>query len=679
MNADYDAINEKITDINWTEFFTDTEINNLITKFYQHIYSIISSNVQLKTKKISNHPKWFNRDLINMKNRVNNLFKFIASSRTEAEKIKAKLEHSNLRRDYKKCARQAYRNYKIEMEQIINDDPQKFFEFVNSSKKRKDDVPNEMTFENKKSTNRREIAQFFATHFAKAYTKPDINTNCCYDDDIQLLEGLCAHFPTIDITEELVADAINDLPNNMVSGPDGIPNIFVKKCMLALLKPITHMLKHSLETGYVPEIWKKSFVRPVHKSGLKIKVENYRGVALQCVIPKLLDSIVAKHLNYHMKNIIDDSQHGFMKGKSTTTNLVEFTSNVISGMAKGMQSDAIYLDIAKAFDSVNIELLIRKLAIMGLNKQLLEWIKSYLHDRKQIVKLNENVSNPIEVTSGTGQGYPIGATLFLLFIIDLPKHVKESILQSFADDTRLWKQIKRIEDCFELQADLDRLVRYFRLNKLELNVLKTKFVSFHRGSLKFNYKYSIDNEKIERVDVIRDLGVILDRKLNFKAHIEYITAKARSILAWIKRFGYEFEDPWTIKRLFSTFVLPIVEYASQVWNPYTQYMIARVESIQKQFLLFALRKMKWAHRFRRPPYECRLLELQMITLEERRKIAQISLAHNVLCGQTSSQYILRRIKIRTPRHRVDPAAKTDFLSLPIRNIAYFEHEPINYM
>ncbi|XP_055307463.1 uncharacterized protein LOC129571673, partial [Sitodiplosis mosellana] len=108
-----------------------------------------------------------------------------------------------------------------------------------------------------------------------------------------------------------------------------------------------------------------------------------------------------------MKNIIDDSQHGFMKGRSTITNLAEFTSCAILGMENHIQTDAIYLDIAKAFDSVNVDLLIRKLAIMGLNEQLLKWIKSYLHGRQQIVKFDNDMSSPIDVTSGTGQGYPI--------------------------------------------------------------------------------------------------------------------------------------------------------------------------------------------------------------------------------------------------------------------------------
>jgi len=270
----------------------------------------------------------------------------------------------------------------------------------------------------------------------------------------------------------------------------------------------------------------------------------------------------------------------------------------------------------------------------------------------------------------------IGATLFLLFIVDLPHYSVESELQSFADDTRLWKHIRCNEDCVALQKDLNRVVEYFKRNRLQLNVNKTKSVIYHRGSLKHDFDYTIDSKKIERVKVIKDLGVILDEKLNFEAHIELITAKARSLLGWIKRFGREFEDPWTIKRLFFTFVIPVIEYASQIWTPHTAEKIARIESIQKQFLLYALRKLKWSDGFIRPKYEHRLLFFQMITLEERRKIAQIALVHNVIRGDVSSQYILDRIKIRDPRYRT---RLNEFLSLPNRLRDYSRFEPINYM
>lgn len=678
LGADYDIINNKLSEFDWDKLLSGINLEVNIGNFYEVIKKVISETVELKPKNTSSHPKWFDRDLINMKNRVSKLHK----QKKSHNSIEIVEKHAELRKQYKKCARSAFKDYKVEMEHLINEDPTKFFDYVNSCRKTNDELPSEMDYNGSKLTSQQDIADSFAKHFATAYTEQSSFSSGYYKEYEKFLRNLCINIPSIDITEQLILETVYKLPNNTVDGPDEIPNIFIKKCIHTLIKPITYILRESFITGIVPEIWKRSYVKPVHKSGIKTKIDNYRGVALQCVISKLLDSIIANHLNFHMKNIIDDSQHGFVKGKSTVTNLIEFTSRTITKMEKYIQTDSIYLDIAKAFDSVNINLLIQKLNIMGLNEQIVNWIQSYLNGRQQIVRVSGAMSKTIEVTSGTGQGYPIGATLFLLFIIDLPCCTFDSVLQSFADDTRLWKHIQKYEDCLALQADLNRIVKYFQHNQLNLNVKKSKFISYHRGKLKYDLDYTIKNEPIERVKVINDLGIILDEKMNFKSHIAFITAKAKSRFGWIKHFGREFEDPWTIKKLFFTFVLPIVEYGSQIWGPYTGETTARIESIQKQFLLFALRKMKWSNGFKLPSYENRLLELQMITLAERRKIAQILMVHNVLLGHTSSKYIMNEIHIITPHlhtRRKNYLDKKNFLKLPIRHRDYAIFEPVNNM
>lgn len=678
VNADYCAINESLNNVDWNSLLSGIDLNVCINNFYEVINSVITTNVESKTKKPNNHPKWLHRDLISMKNKVNKLHRIMKSTETTVDRLK----YTTQRSEYKKSARNAYKCYKLEMEQLINEDPKKFFEYVNTCRKTHDDLPSEMEYNGKSVNTQLNIANSFAKHFSKAYTSPSDAVINIHTEDGLILRDLCANFPTIKITEDLILEKINNLPSNLVSGPDGVPNLFVKKCIATLLTPITRILSETLKTGYVPDVWKKSFIRPVHKSGVRSKVENYRGVALQCVFPKLLDSIIANHLDFHMKSIIDENQHGFVKGKSTITNLAEFTSCVLNMMENQIQTDTIYLDIAKAFDSVSVELLIHKLDIMGLNKQILNWIESYLHGRQQMVKLNGITSDPIAVTSGTGQGYPIGATLFKLFIIDLPRHINDSKLQSFADDTRSWKHINCYNDCVMLQADLDRLVDFFNRNQLRMNASKSKILTYHRGGLKFDFNYKINGIEIERVNVVKDLGVILDERLTFNAHIEYMTAKATSRLAWIKRFGKEFEDPWTIKRLYSTFVLPIVEYGSQIWNPYTVEKIGRIESIQKQFLLFALRKMDWPRNrrdnrdFHLPSYKNRLLLLQMTSLEDRRKVAQIAFIHDIIRGDISSEFILSQINIRVLIRNV---RNSEFLIIPIRRHNYSKFEPINYM
>lgn len=349
-----------------------------------------------------------------------------------------------------------------------------------------------------------------------------------------------------------------------------------------------------------------------------------------------------------MNSIMTHHQHGFIKGRSTITNLTEYTSTIMNGMKRHKQVDAIYLDISKAFDSVDTQLMFHKLKLMGLNNQILNWLIEYFDGRQQIVRIDGSItSNPIHVKSGVGQGSPISATLFNLFLFDLPLYIKEAMIHLYADDAKISLMIDSFDQCEQLQDDLNNIVKYFALNKLNLNIKKTKSISFHRRvSLPLHFVYSINASPIERVTHIKDLGVLLDEKLTFKSHIEFIIGKAKSVFAWIKRFAYEFDDPWVIKRLYETFVVPIMEYGSQIWCPTTNIDKNRIESIQKQFLKFALRKLGWRDRFVLPSYKSRLLLFHMNTLEDKRNIHQIIFITSLIFGKINSSNLLGKLNFR---------------------------------
>lgn len=235
-----------------------------------------------------------------------------------------------------------------------------------------------------------------------------------------------------------------------------------------------------------------------------------------------------------------------------------------------------------------------------------------------------------------------------MFLIDLPYYIKESVVHLFADDSKISKPISSIDDCHKLQNDLNVANEFFKINRLKLNVNKTKIITFFRGNNPIRFNYTIDNKSIERVTNIRDLGVILNERLTFNSHINHIVSKAKSRLAWIKRYSKEFDDPWIIKRLYETFVLPIVEYASPIWAPEYKNHINKIESIQKQFLIFSFRKFKWSHRFELPPYKHRLLFFHMNTLEDRRSISQILFIFSLIKNNISSSNLIARLNFRIP-------------------------------
>jgi hypothetical protein len=181
-------------------------------------------------------------------------------------------------------------------------------------------------------------------------------------------------------------------------------------------------------------------------------------VPIMSVFPKILDSIVSDVITNTVKNIIIDEQHGFLKGKSTITNLFVLTEYVINCFEKNMEVDCIYTDLKKAFDRVDIIYkLCLKLSIVGIGDPLLSWINTYLTNRKQKVRITSHRSREIKVTSGVPQGSHLGPVLFSIFINDIKNVIRHSLFLLYADDLKLFYNIRSEQDCVRIQDDLCRV------------------------------------------------------------------------------------------------------------------------------------------------------------------------------------------------------------------------------
>jgi len=194
--------------------------------------------------------------------------------------------------------------------------------------------------------------------------------------------------------------------------------------------------------------------------------------------------------------------------------------------------------------------------------------------------------------STADQGSHLGRLLFTLFINDLPSIVNHSRVLMYADDVRLCFSYNNIESGFCLQSDINRFQEWCQYNLLNFYYLKCYVMTFYRGTPTF-MSYSLQNMSLERIYSVNDLGVLLDPKLKFDSHITSNENKATSVLWFIKRWSKEFDDPYTTKMFFTSLVRPNLEYCSSVRSPQYQVHIDRIESVQKQFLLFALRGLNW--------------------------------------------------------------------------------------
>ena len=219
-----------------------------------------------------------------------------------------------------------------------------------------------------------------------------------------------------------------------------------------------------------PSKWKTSRICPIFKKGDRQNVENYRPISILNVFSKCFEIVLCDRLFFHIKSDIVPEQHGFVRGRSTVTNLTTFTSYVTDSFDRKAQVDTIYFDFSSAFDLVNHSMLILKLyQNFDIPLHLLLLLKSYLSDRSQFVTLNGVFSKCFNVFSGIPQGSNLGPMLFTLFINDLPDYLQHSKVLIFADDVKIFKRINDEDDVEALQSDIDSIIEWSETNKMKLN------------------------------------------------------------------------------------------------------------------------------------------------------------------------------------------------------------------
>ncbi|CAH2105767.1 unnamed protein product [Euphydryas editha] len=254
---------------------------------------------------------------------------------------------------------------------------------------------------------------------------------------------------------------------------------------------IIHQIIKRLDPGCVPDMWKRAYITPVHKKGCRSEVSNYRPISKLCIIAKVFEKLIYRQTYSALCHSISLSQHGFIKGRSTVSNLILLGDYITDAMDDGYQVDVIYTDYSKAFDRIPHDILLNKLEMIGIHGDLLRWFASYVDNRCQAVVINNYISSWVVVPSGVPQGSLLGPLLFIIFVNDIEKCLKTSKLLCFADDMKIFARIRTYADAILLQEDLNLLQSYCIKNNLDLNPEKCTIMSFSRRVNTISYEYSL--------------------------------------------------------------------------------------------------------------------------------------------------------------------------------------------
>ena len=581
--------NENVSNTNWSSLLDEDPnmaYNNFIDK-YSSIYNACFPLKAIKGKLQKNRSSpWISPGLLKSINKKNRLYqKFIRSPSLSNERIyktyKNKLNHSI------RLAKRKYYDTKFESAKNDLRTTWKLLNEVINKRKSRAPLPSSFESEGKTITDPEEIADKFCKYFTNigpnlAGAIRDVNSSVSsFIGDVNLppitlkptnpgeLESICSMFAS-----------------GKAPGYDNISMRVIKHSFHLISAPLTNIINLSLQKGIFPDKLKLTKVIPIYKANDPNLFTNYRPISLLSNFSKFFEKVMYNRITEFVEqyNILYRCQFGFRKNYSTSHALTHLINKISSAIDQRETTVGVFLDLSKAFDTLDHQILFTKLEHYGIRDVALQWIKSYFSCRRQFVQIDQTCSSTQTIKCGVPQGSILGPLFFILYINDLPRASKLTEPLLFADDTSIFFSHSN-PDYLEtvLNNELLNIDVWLRCNKLSINVQKTNYVVFCPSQRKVNHSFSLSfgGQPLIQSNVTKFLGVYLDEHLTWKNHINFVCKQIAKSVGILSRTRFYLSCK-TKLMLYYTLIYPYITYCNSTWSSTYVSNLNRIYYLQKR-------------------------------------------------------------------------------------------------
>ena len=420
-------------------------------------------------------------------------------------------------------------------------------------------------------TDSKTIANTFNDHFTSIAKNIEQNLiTSTYKFSDYLTDPYQQTFFLAPTEEKEVLTTIKLLKRNKATGPSSIPTKFLKLFQKELSKPIALIINMSFTTGKFPAILKIAKVMPFYKKGDPTLCNNYRPISLLSNLGKIIETLVHKRITdfLNQQNILYEKQFGFRKNHSTSHALTELTEKIRHACDQGKFACGVFLDFQKAFDTVNHDILLKKLEYYGVRGVSNNWLKSYLKDRKQHTCHDGVLSDNKHNEYGVPQGSVLGPLLFIIFINDFHQAIKSSAVHHFADDTNLLlidKSLKKINKY--INKDLKYATDWIRANKLSLNTSKTEIILFKTKNkvVTKHLNFRVSGQKIELSKSVKYLGITIQDDLYWNLHLSQLTKKLNRSIGLLSKIRH-YVPKYLLRTIYYAIFNSHLIYGCEIWG-----------------------------------------------------------------------------------------------------------------